>query len=219
MLPPTIQAVSLLRNEINDCCIFRVPEGSCELPSMVPGEFYSWQFYLRSVLLNAAHLKTICQDFWARYGDAYKQNPFQISGVESAASPIIAALILYFSDLGYKLNAFTIRKERKSYGRGNLIEGRPNNLPVLLVDDLTSASHKTFWHAVDALNLHSLKIYNHAYVLVRKEPRCVNPIINTVHGGIQVQSMFTLNDFSLEYETHLQEILLMARMENIFSRL
>lgn len=190
--------VEVLRNKINDHCIFRVPSKSKELPAMNGNGYYTWQFYLRTALLDARSLATICRDFWSRYETTYANQPFQIAGVESAAVPIITALVCSAAERGITLNAFTIRKNRKEYGRRNLIEGAPNALPVLFVDDLTSPQHNAFWHGVHALGMHGLVLAEDAYVLVRKQERAVSAYIETSIGTVQVQSLFTLDDFALE---------------------
>ncbi|GJI95322.1 hypothetical protein RugamoR57_20400 [Duganella caerulea] len=190
--------IEVLRNKINDHCIFRVPHKSKELPAMNGGGFYTWQFYLRTALLDARSLATISRDFWNRYETVYANQPFQIAGVESAAVPIITALVCSGAERGITLNAFTIRKDRKEYGRRNLIEGAPNDLPVLFVDDLTSPQHNAFWHGVYAIGMHGLVLAEDAYVLVRKQERAVSAFIETSIGTVQVQSLFTLDDFELE---------------------
>ncbi|USX25168.1 hypothetical protein NHH73_21525 [Oxalobacteraceae bacterium OTU3CINTB1] len=205
MAHTTPHDIEVLRNKINDHGIFRVPPKSKEMPSMNGTGFYTWQFYLRSALLDARSLQTISHHFWSRFEETYRARPFQIAGVESAAVPIITALICSAAERGITLNAFTIRKERKAYGRRNLIEGAPNGLPVLFVDDLTSPQHNAFWHAVHALSVHGLRLAEDAYVLVRKQERAVSPYIATSIGTVMVQSLFTLDDFALELADYLDE--------------
>lgn len=197
--------ILILRNKINDNGICRVPLHSKELPAMNGQGYYSWQFYMRSVLLDAHSLDTICRDFWWRYGEIFETAPFQIAGVEAACVPIITALVCSAAQRGYKLNAFTIRKQRKEYGRRNMIEGTPSQLPVLFVDDLTSPMHSAFWHAVHVLAQHGLSLSEHAYVLVRKQLREVPPYIATSIGTVEVQSPFALDDFSLEMAAYQNE--------------
>ena len=205
MAHTTSHQIEVLRNKINDHGIFRVPPRSKEMPSMNGTGFYTWQFYLRSALLDAGSLQTISSHFWSRFEQAYRTRPFQIAGVESAAVPIITALICSAADRGITLNAFTIRKERKAYGRRNLIEGAPNDLPVLFVDDLTSPQHNAFWHAVHALSVHGLRLAEDAYVLVRKQESAVSPYIATSIGTVMVHSLFTLDDFALELADYVDE--------------
>jgi len=194
--------IAVLRDKINDHCIYRLPAKSKELPAMNGAGFYTWQFYLRAALLDARSLRTICADFWQRYAAAYEAEPFQIAGVESAAVPMITALVCSAAERGITLNAFTIRKDRKEYGRRNLIEGKPNDLPVLFIDDLTSPQHNAFWHAVHAISLHGMTLADDAYVLVRKQESQVSPYIATSIGRVKVQSLFTLDDFALELDDY-----------------
>src|SRR6266446_216571 len=123
--PPFQQQREQLRREINDNGIKRAPIGSQELPALEGTGSYAWQFYLRGPLLKARHLSFVARCFWSVYKDRYLQRPFQIAGVEAAAVPIMTAIILGAGIIGLELNAFTIRKERKTYGRRNLIEGCP----------------------------------------------------------------------------------------------
>lgn len=197
--------IEVLRNKINHHGIFRVPPKSKEMPSMNGTGFYTWQFYLRSALLDARSLQTISNDFWNRFEESYRACPFQIAGVEAAAVPIITALVCSAAERGITLDAFTIRKERKAYGRRNLIEGSPSDLPVLFVDDLTSPQHNAFWHAVHALSVHGLRLAEDAYVLVRKQESAVSPRIATSIGTVTVHSLFTLDDFALELADYLDE--------------
>jgi orotate phosphoribosyltransferase len=203
--PEMLDDILILRNKINDYGICRVPLNSKELPAMNGQGYYTWQFYLRPVLLDAHSLKTICNDFWRRYAKVFETSPFQIAGVETASVPIITALICSSAERGYALNAFTIRKERKAYGRRNVIEGVPNELPVLFVDDLTSSMHSAFWHAIQVLSEHRLSLCEHAYVVVRKQMREVSPCIATSIGTVVVQSPFALDDFSLELAAYQEE--------------
>lgn len=194
--------IQLLRNKINSTSIYRVPPKSKEMPAMGGAGYYSWQFYLRNSLLDPVSLETISSDFWNRFEAMYKTQPFQIAGVEAAAVPIITAIIIKGFCMGISVNAFTIRKARKDYGRRNIIEGNPNDLPVLFVDDLTSPQHSAFWHAVHILSSSNLALTEDAYVIVRKQMRSISPFIETGIGTVLVQSMFTLDDFDLEYHAY-----------------
>src|SRR5580704_3959523 len=171
--------VKRLRDTINDHCIVRVPNGSKELPALDGQGYYTWQFYLRRVLLDPDCLQLICEDFWNRFEQLFKIEPFQLAGVESAAVPLITALVLDGARRRLDINAFTIRKNRKSYGLRNLIEGSPSDRRVLFVDDLTSPQHKAFWHAMHAISQSGLKLNGRGYVLVRKQNAEVSPVIDT----------------------------------------
>jgi orotate phosphoribosyltransferase len=194
-----------LRDTINDRCIVRVPKGSKELPALNGQAYYTWQFYLRQVLLDPHCLQLICEDFWKRFEQLFKLEPFQLAGVESAAVPLITALVIDGARRSLDLNAFTIRKTRKTYGLRNLIEGSPSGRPVLFVDDLTSPQHDAFWHAVHAISLTGLKLNGHGYVLVRKQNAEEPSVIETSMGGVTIDSLFTLSDFSMSLEDYARD--------------
>ena len=94
-----------------------------------------WLIDLRPLFLNGVHLRRIAAGFWALFGD---REPRQIAGMETAAIPLLAALLLA-APASRDRDGLMIRKERKTTGRGNLVEGRPSGLPVLLVDDVLNS--------------------------------------------------------------------------------
>ncbi|HTW80689.1 MAG TPA: hypothetical protein VME23_14175 [Terracidiphilus sp.] len=200
-----LMCVRRLRDTINDKCIVRVPNGSKELPSLDGQGYYTWQFYLRRVLLDAHCLNLICEDFWNRFEHLFKLEPFQLAGVESAAVPLMTAIIIDGARRSLDINAFTIRKDRKTYGLRNLIEGSPSSRPVLFIDDLTSPQHNAFWHAIHAISQSGLKLNGHGYVLVRKQNADACPVIETSMGRVKIDSLFTLSDFSMTLEDYARE--------------
>jgi orotate phosphoribosyltransferase len=172
------------------------------MPSIMPGEFYWWQFYLREALLIPYHLLFIAEHFWQIYEPRFRKQPFQLAGAEQASIPIITALLLTGAGKGLPVNGFTIRKEYKSYGIGNIIEGRPVFLPVVLIDDLTSPQHRTLWHCVRVLGRVGLKLYPQIFVLVYKGKQTDSRRIATSIGTVDVESIFTLDDFVLTWEDY-----------------
>lgn len=191
-----------LRNFINERCIKRVPRTSKEMLSIVPGQHFIWQFYLREAVLVPAHLDFIAHQFWTMYAPRYRRRPFQLTGVEQASVPIVTALLLAGAARGFPITAFTIRKDYKTHGIGNIIEGRPTNLPVVFIDDLTSPMHNTFWHAARVINRAGLKFYPYAFVLVRKQRQSDPGHIATSIGTVMIDGLFTLDDFNLTWEDY-----------------
>jgi orotate phosphoribosyltransferase len=186
----------------------RVPNGSKELPALDGLGYYTWQFYLRRVLLDPHCLQLICEDFWNKFEPLFKLEPFQLAGVESAAVPLITALVVDGAKRRLDLGAFTIRKNRKTYGLRNLIEGSPSGRPVLFIDDLTSPQHNAFWHAIHAISMIGLKLNGRGYVLVRKQDAQACPAIETSMGRVTIDSLFTLSDFSMTLEDYARENLI-----------
>lgn len=174
------------------------------MPSIVPGQFYTWQFYLRAATLVPEFLDHIASVFWTCFAPKYRQHPFQITGLESASIPILTAILLAGADLG--VNAFTIRKEYKTYGKGNIIEGNPNDLPIVFIDDLTSPQHKAFWHSARVIRRSGLELYPSAFVLVRKQYKDEEPEIVTSWGPIKIESVFTLDDFTLDFDDYRRRV-------------
>ncbi|MDP1750680.1 MAG: PQQ-binding-like beta-propeller repeat protein [Reyranella sp.] len=101
------------------------------------GREQTWLVDLRPVLLNGRALSYIAQLFWERFAGAL---PFQIGGLESACIPLLSAIVLEGEQRGISLNAFIVRKERKTSGLALDVEGDITDDPVIAVDDLTNSS-------------------------------------------------------------------------------
>lgn len=107
----------------------------------LPGTRYSSQYYLSMGLYNTEFMKKVAVQFH----DIIKQNvghfDFQITGREWSSIPLLSAIPM-FLDIKYdiKINSFMIKRERKTYGMHNIIEGMPNDLPVLIVDDICNST-------------------------------------------------------------------------------
>lgn len=127
-LPVTRQTA--LRDLIESKSIFRAPKHRLVSSS---GKSLSWLIDLRPVLLSSEGLDTLAELFWERYAD---QLPFQVGGMEMAAVPLVAGILMTAARKGYNVNGFIIHKERKKYGRMNAIEGDVSDAPIVLVDDI-----------------------------------------------------------------------------------
>jgi hypothetical protein len=69
---------------------------------------------------------------------------------------------------------------------------------AMLVDDLTSTSHKTAIHGASVLYNHAIPIANHMYAMVFKTDKPENNKIKLIGREITVSHMFSLNDFDME---------------------
>jgi len=199
-----------LRRYINDHGIARVPQGSQELWALGNNGYYDskfniWQFYLRDALLKSEHLMFVARCFWSVYKPRYQARPFQIAGVEQASIPILTTLILTAGGMGGidRLAAFTIRKDAKSFGFKNIIEGQPDyNLPVVFIDDLTSETHATLWHFIRTMHAARLPLYGTAFVVVYKGKKENLKVIPTTVGNVTIETIYTLEDFNMTYEEY-----------------
>jgi len=188
------------RKFINDNCIARVPEGSKELPSYKNqgSGYYRWQFYLRAALFNPKILNIVVQDFLLKYEAPIKAGVVQLCGVESASTPLLTSIAIACYNRGHSVNVFSIRKEQKPYGKRNWIEGKvQDNKIAMLVDDLTSTSHKTAIHGASVLHNHAIPIADHMYAMVFKSHKPEDNNIKLLGRNVTVSFTFSLNDFDL----------------------
>lgn len=202
MIPQRIDVDrEFVRRFVNDNCIARVEPGSKALPSY-QGQgsgYYTWQFYLREALFNPKVLNLVVLDFLSKYEEIIKTGGIQLCGVESASTPLLTGIAVACHNRGYELNVFSIRKEQKPYGKKNWIEGKvlPDRM-AMLIDDLTSTSHKTTTHGATVLYNHPVPIANHIYAMVFKSKTPENNKIKLLGREVMVSSMFSLNDFDME---------------------
>jgi orotate phosphoribosyltransferase len=189
------------RDYMDTRCIERRDKGH-ELPGLVNGTLYRWQILPRRGLYDPAFLKVVIALFEYRVNKEIGHTNFQMSGVESAAVPILIGASLM---LGIK--SFSVRKERKPYGLCNWLEGTPKPaIPVMLVDDLCN-SRRSLRHAYDQCLAHGLPIFNYAFVLVNK----VNKMVHSeqrqrtdmyLPDTINVIYLWNLDDLNLSNPSH-----------------
>src|SRR5215471_9169143 len=124
-----MKACDWLQHYINEYCIYRVAPGEDKLPRSHGHRGSTMQFYLRRGLCNRQFLTLVGQLFWLRFAEAYRQQPFQISGLETAATPLMIGLVM---TAPFPVNGFITRKTCKPYGLRNRFEGVVNpQLPVM----------------------------------------------------------------------------------------
>jgi orotate phosphoribosyltransferase len=101
------------------------------------GRKNTWLIDMRRILTNPNHLDATADLFWEMLGSSL---PFQIGGMETGAIPLIAAIQIKSVARGTPVNAFIVRKERKTFGAGNRIEGSLTDEPIILVDDIMNSA-------------------------------------------------------------------------------
>lgn len=187
---------------IDQKCIVR----NTMMPSKRPGEYYSWMFYLRRGLFNRDFLHSISILFLDKVEKEIGHFDFQVSGLETASTPMLAVLPLVAQMKGINLHSFSIRKERKEYGLLNWIEGIPNNKPVMLIDDLCNSS-MSMKKAYDILLKEKLSPFPYAYAIVNKVNKKVHieKRKNTdmyLPENIRMLYQYDLDDFNLKNPSH-----------------
>lgn len=187
---------------INEVCIIR----DTLMPAKKPGEWYTWMFYLRRGLFNHEFLSAVSQMFIYKMERIDPELNFQLSGLETAATPLLAGIPLIARVYGDNINAFVVRQERKKYGLCNTIEGQPNSKPVVMLDDLCNSSASLSRCYKELVEL-KLDVCDTAFVLVNKSNNEVhsNKRLNTdmyLPTNMRVVSLFTLDNFNLSNPSH-----------------
>lgn len=150
-----------------------------------------WLFDIRAILLRADTLEDICRIFWNEHDE---KNAAQIGGIETAAIPLITALV-YSGHTEFKksVSGFFIRKSRKKDGLMKMIEGEfKKNVPVILVDDLIN-SGKSLMRQVKVIEEMGGTVQK-IWTLIRFRNTEFYRYFND--KGIPIESLFTLSDFS-----------------------
>ena len=195
-----------LQDYINQYCIVR----NTRMQGKAPGTFYTWQFYLRRGLFNATFLRHLNICFLYTIHKDIGHFDFQLAGMETASTPMLSALPILAEAYGVALNSFSIRKERKAYGLKNWIEGRPNDLPVLLIDDLSN-SQMSMAQAYQVLINEKIPCLKHTFTLVNKTYQGQEATDKYLPLSFKHSYLFTLQDFllALRYDDKrpLQDIL------------
>lgn len=141
--------IDKLYEYIDKNCIFRCnPEKKYNYcsekgyitPKGTSNKNMTYQFFLRRLTHNPVALEWISilmlNDLIVKIKEGKEKSKVQLTGLETGSLPIITAIQMQAIKFNIPLNAFTVRKDRKSYGLFNYIEGIPNENPVIIVDDL-----------------------------------------------------------------------------------
>lgn len=164
--------------------IQEVSRNSQELPK-------SFLFDFKSQGLSKVFLEEYAKHFWKVFqGDSYAD--IQIGGMETGAIPLIAGVSL-FAPSTKKVTSFYIRKSRKKSDLANLIEGDVRTgVPIVLVDDLIN-NGRTVRKQIAILEERGHKV---SAVFACLRFRDFSAYQDLIDKGIQVVSIFELNDFS-----------------------
>lgn len=148
-----------------------------------------WIFDFRRVLLKPEILNAVCEVFWERFSSAA---PFQVGGIEVAAIPLIAGLVMKSQERGTPVNGFFIRKSRKREGLMRMIEGEVTEEKIILVDDILN-SGKSFIRQIEVIESLGKKV-DTVFVLLRYRDLAQYSYFHD--RGINIVSLFSLDDFS-----------------------
>ena len=192
--------LQLVRDFIDEFCIYRVAPGEQLLIGKEPNTFYRWQFYLRRGLFNHEILTAVSEMFLQKVYDEYQTFDFQIAGMETASTPMLAGIPLVAAKYGLNINAFSIRKNQKDYGLLNWIEGRVSDKPILLIDDLCSSTASLNKAFNVLINLKLTNILDRAFCVLNKKhvANKTEPALDKyLPEQIKVLYLYSLDDFNL----------------------
>jgi orotate phosphoribosyltransferase len=198
-MDPEADIRAWLYRYINEACLYRVGPGEELLPARKADQKYSWQFYLRRGLTNAEFLRKVGELFWAHFAPVYDKQPFQVTGLETGATPLVIGIAM---TAPFPVNCFVTRAERKTYGLKNRFEGIIiGDLPVMIVDDLKS-SKSTMHRCKTYLEEAGLDVFDTAFAIIDKD-------VGAHDYGLLVPEIVTLfkaSDFPLKYGAYLEKM-------------
>lgn len=191
-----------LRNYINKYCIVR----DTRMPGKAKDSWYSWMFYLRRGLFNPDFNVHVAKMFIYRMERIDPSFNFQITGLETAAYPMLTAIPMVAKVYGIDINAYIVRKSRKEYGLLNVFEGRPNQKVSVIIDDLCNSTY-SMAKCYNTLDKENMEVAGVAFAIVNKsnhgthsEERHRTDMY--LPKDITVISLFTLDDFGLSSPSH-----------------
>lgn len=154
------------------------------------GKDVVWVFDLKALFLEAKFLEAVVTVFWSIYD---RTKPIQICGLESAAIPLVTALVLS----GEKANGLYIRKSKKKKYDFRQLEGKLTDAPIVVVDDVVNfctslekqivvlqIQHHDVQGFFSCVHLRPLESY--AYL--------------RLHYGIKYNFLFGVHEFAAEYD-------------------
>ena len=153
----------------------------------------NWLIDMRRLFMDPQLLDAAAELFWQECAGYL---PFQVGAMESAAIPLLSAILMKSHSRGTPVNGFMIRKERKTYGAGSSIEGVLTGDPILLADDVMN-SGTSLEKARVVLEQQNKKVAL-AYVLVDYES--ADGKRWRQQRGVPVLSPFRLGEFGLSVE-------------------
>ena len=159
------------------------------------GGSQKWLIDLRSVFMRRKSIEAIAALFWSRQ-DAGKT--FQLCGMEAAGIPLLTALLISAPKEFGDINGFILRKERKTTGLGNAIEGIVTDDPIIFVDDILNSASSVEKARVTLRSLN--RDVSEVFVVI--DYRSLKGLQWRTKHGIEVAALFTLDDFSMVLSTN-----------------
>lgn len=155
------------------------------------GALQNWLIDLRPVFLEPELLRAAATLFWQTYVDVDR---LQVGALETAAIPLLAAILLSKPSDRESVTGFIIRKERKTTGLGQSIEGSVSDAPIVLIDDILNSGASA--EKARAVLSDAGKTIAHMFVVIDYTSARGLAWRNTC--DIPVRALFGLNEFGLK---------------------
>ncbi len=152
------------------------------------GKPQSWLFDVKGVMLEGHVLEMLAELIWRTLKP---ELPFQLCALETAGIALVAGVIMQARKDGVEVNGLYMRKSRKKDGLQKIIEGRPNDEKVILLDDATN-SGRSLIRQIEALKLVGRKVHAVCSVVRFRDESFYDYFRES---GISMFSLFTLDDF------------------------
>jgi len=198
---------AILHSYIDKHCIFRcdpdvqyapgIPKGT--LPSSAPGKYSTWQFYLRRLTQNGDFMSAVSMLLYMEFQRRNEpKEGFQVAGLETSSIPMVSFVQGHLRQHGYYFDSFTVRKDRKGYGLFNFVDGRPNQLPVMVFDDLVHSGGSIIRVLDTALYEYNLDPHPRAYCIINIHEQMRHTLFNGF--PIEIVSLFDRSHFDFRYD-------------------
>jgi len=214
---------------IDENCIFRCNPEVEYVPKyikgVIPGKYKDnkYQFFLRKLSHNSTMLYYVSllllDEILLKYVHEEKEPYFQLCGLGTGSLPLITAIQQNALKFNININSFSVRKNRKSYGLFNFVEGVPTDAPVIIVDDLINSDNSCF-KCLDVCKYElGLEVVNEFYSIMTflDDPYRINfKDIDYTINSLFVKSDFDLNNLpqivfddllQIEIQTHLLNLM------------
>jgi orotate phosphoribosyltransferase len=193
-----------VREFIEDNCIARVPYGEKVLlrRGATPGseklsDYYTWIVMTRAAMFDPAIMQEINNHFFSVFEEKLRDG-YILVGIEHSSSPLVASFVYEGERRGITIPAFSIRKGQKIYGLKNWTEGIvPEGNKFILLDDVSSDYRSALKHMISKLpEIINCGPYKAEFYCL------INLSKHDIFGNIPIHSMFTVDDFILDYEKY-----------------
>ena len=162
--------------------------------TLVSGKTSSYYFDSKLLTMDPVGARAVGGYFVnkLRFADAQA-----VGGMAVGAIPLVSAVTAIGSAEGYGLPSFYVRKEPKSHGTQNLIEGKfPDdpNAPVAIMDDVVTAGGSIL-QAIDAVETRGNPITEVMCILDRNE----GGRERLQERGYELKAMFSVEDGEIRF--------------------